>query len=321
MQTNNLSTYSFQEAQAYVNFVILEPTWLPDGTVLSNLTVRKETPATRSSIRFEITGIHRSFRIKQFFYDWSIPAIHADTNLVGQGEPFVLHGIAGFIGTDYKGNVAAAHARWFTQIELSVLEGHFEKEEMLSFLEGFVPAVQDSIRDVGQKAFADTSHTARYRISRWNDNDPVNRVLWKSASHVEATGESVHFPLLHFQFQSYLCDSVGSYQHADGIEYQYLFRDHHHLTDCIWIWQAPKSLASPFPQAIGKNVGSRTKWNIEKALVSTTEVILCEQATSVPGWQLYWEHFQHDYHIHIRANNRLTKEQVHRFAYQMITAE
>lgn len=308
----------FQDAQAYVNFVILEPTILPNGTSPSNLTVRKESPTTRSSIRFEITGLNRSFRIKQFFYDWSIPGIHADSNLVGQGEPFVLHDIAGFIGTDYKGNIAAAHARWFTQIELSVLKGHFESEELLAFLEGLVPAVQAAVQEVGQKPFADTSHTARYRVSRWNDNDPVNRVYWQSAFVLEDTKAVDNFPLLRIQFPSYQCDSVGSYSHEDGMEYQYLFRDRHNLTDCIWIWQAPHSLSSPFPQSIGNNVGSRTKWNIEKRTVSNTEVILCEQATNAPAWQIHWKQALHDYHIHIRATDWLSQEQVLNLAHQII---
>ncbi|MFS0554219.1 hypothetical protein [Brevibacillus sp. 179-C9.3 HS] len=295
-----ITTTSFQDAQAYVNFVILEPTILPFGTKLSEMTVRKETPTTRSSIRFEVTGTDRSFRIKQFFYDWSIPGIHADTNLVGQGEPFVLPDIAGFIGTDYKGNVAAAHARWFTQIELSVIEGHFEVEELLSFLGGLVPSVQESVTEIGQKAFALTSHTARFHIPRWTENDPINRVHWQSSYFLDGKDH----------FQSFICDSVGNYQHADGMEYQFLFRDCRNLTDCIWIWQAPKSLASPFPKAIGKNMGTRTKWNIEKRSVSTVEVILCEQATSVPAWQMHWTHSQYDYHIHVRANDRLKKAQV-----------
>lgn len=320
MQKHLLTTSSFHEAQAYVNFVILEPTLLPFGTKVSAIRVRKETPTVRSSIRFEISGTNRSFRIKQFFYDWSIPGIHADSNLVSQGEPFVLHNIAGFVGIDYKGNVAAAHARWFTQIELSVQEGHFEKEELLSFLEGLVPSVHEAVHEIGQKSFALTSHTARFRVPRWSEDDPINRVNWLSSSFLEdrdVSASSLPFPK---HLQTFLCDSAGSYQHADGMEYQFLYRDRDNLTDCIWVWQAPKSLASPFPLTVGKSLGTRTKWNMEKRNISNTEVILCKQATTVPAWQIHWKQSQYDYHIHIRANDRLTQEQVLDFAFQINTS-
>jgi hypothetical protein len=311
---------TFSDAQSFVNFVILEPTQLPMGTVQSEVTVRKETPTLRSSIRFEITGENRAFRIKQFFYDWSIPGIYADTNLVAQGKPFVLHDIAGFLGTDYKGNVAAAHARWFTQVELSVLRGHFEEEELLAFMEGLVPAVKEAVAEVGQKPYALTSHTARYHVPRWAEGDPVNRVHWQTAANYERGYDTVEGVSIPMRFHSYLCDSIGHFQHDDGMEHQFLFRDGRNHTDCIWIWRAPKSLRSPFPESTGKNIGKRTKWNIEKIRLSEKEVIICEQATSVPGWQLHWEQQRYDVHIHFRATDKLTREQVVQLADQMLAS-
>lgn len=167
-------------------------------------------------------GKERAFRIKQFFYDWSIPGIYADTNLVGQGEPFVLDDIAGFLGVDYKGNVAASYAKWFTQVELSVLRGHFEPHELFAFFEGLVPAVEQSVAEIGQKAFALTSHTARFHVPRWTETDPINRVNWQSATALENGDLSDRFPFP-ISFQTYKADSVGSYDHHDGREYQLLF--------------------------------------------------------------------------------------------------
>ncbi|WP_419880427.1 hypothetical protein ACN6MY_12065 [Peribacillus sp. B-H-3] len=57
--------------------------------------------------------------------------ITTDTNLINQGKSFNIDGIVGFIGIDYKGNQAACFARWFTNIELSVLKGSYEEEDIL----------------------------------------------------------------------------------------------------------------------------------------------------------------------------------------------
>lgn len=254
--SQSLEAMSFREAQAYVNFVILEPQTLPIGTERSEITVRKETPAVRSSIRFEIAGANRSFRVKQFFYDWSIPGIYADTNLVGQGEPFVVDSIVGFFGTDYKGNAAACYAKWFTQVEVSVLRGTFEKEELLSFFAGLTPSVKEAVPEVGEQPFASTSHTARFHVPRWSETDPVNRVHWDRADDVAGK----HLPEISLPIPmnlfSYTLDSVGSFTHHDGVEYQLLLRDSRNQTDCIWIWRAPDSLRSPFPEVIGQQVGN-----------------------------------------------------------------
>ncbi|MFY0545549.1 hypothetical protein [Brevibacillus sp. H7] len=315
---NAIEQMSFEDAQAFVNFVILVPAYLPEGTVLAGVTVRKETSKTRSSIRFEVIGQNRTFRVKQFFYDWSIPGIYADTNLVGQGEPFVLHGVAGFIGRDYKGNDAVAYARWFTQVEISVLTGQFSREDLLSFCNGLVPAVPAAVSNIGEKAYAVTSHTARFHVPRWSQDDPINRVHWQAADLFDSNDSSDDVRLPPIQFQDFIWDSVGRYHQADAMEYQILLRDENNHTDCIWIWCAPKSLASPFPETFGANIGKRTRWNIERIWVSELSVILCEQATAVPGWQLHWKTREYDYHIHIRANNRVTREHVVELAKHMI---
>ena len=93
---------------------------LPKSYSITNFSLRKESKEERSSIRFEICNKGRILRIKQFFYDWAIPVITADTNLVSQGTSFIVDGIVGFIGIDYKGNQAACFSKWFTNIELPV---------------------------------------------------------------------------------------------------------------------------------------------------------------------------------------------------------
>lgn len=116
----SLTINELREAQKYTNFVMLIPK-LPATYAISNISVRKETPNVRSSLRFEVKNKTGIIRIKQFFYDWAIPVITADTNLVAQSKSFQIDGIVGFLGVDYKGNQAACFARWFTTIEISVL--------------------------------------------------------------------------------------------------------------------------------------------------------------------------------------------------------
>jgi len=62
---------------------------------------------------------------------------------------------------------------------------------------------------------------------------------------------------------------------------------------------------------------TRTKWNIEKIGGRERNVFLCEQATRVPGWQLHWVHEPYDVHVHIRPNNRMTREHVLQLARVM----
>jgi hypothetical protein len=123
---------SFELAQQSVNFVILCPFNLPNGCSPKNISLKKETRSTRSSIRFEILSKNRVVGVKQFYYDCGIPTVYADTNLVSPGKSFEINGVAGFIGIDYKGNQAACYARWFTNVELSVLKGKFEEDELIS---------------------------------------------------------------------------------------------------------------------------------------------------------------------------------------------
>ncbi|MEJ8544683.1 hypothetical protein [Brevibacillus borstelensis] len=314
-----VESMSLTDAQSFVNIVVLEPSFLPEGTELANVTARKETDQTRSSVRFEISGGQRALRVKQFFYDWSIPGIYADSNLVTQGKPFVWQGIAGFLGKDYKGHAAACYARWFTQVEISVLAGQFDEEELRVCCGGLVPAVPEAVQKIGQKAFALTSHTSRFHVPKWTSDDPINRVNWKAADETnpaECFHSHGHLPPIRFRF--YVWDSVGTSEQPDGIEYQILLRDSENFTDCIWVWCSPKSLKSPFPEFLGYNIGKRTKWNMEIVKVEGRKVIVGKQAASVPGWQLHWEQGGYDYHIHMRANDRLRTDDVLELAARMV---
>ena len=188
----------FREAQKSTNFVVLMPV-LPKSYSITNFSLRKESKEERSSIRFELCTKGRILRIKQFFYDWAIPVITADTNLVSQGTSFIVDGIVGFIGIDYKGNQAACFSKWFTNIELSVLEGVFEEQELIMLLTSLKAVDKNYISKLGEKSFATCSFTARQQKSKWGTEDEISRVTWYEATEFVPIEESLKLgiPLLH----------------------------------------------------------------------------------------------------------------------------
>ncbi|MGD8189906.1 hypothetical protein ACQCN2_07985 [Brevibacillus ginsengisoli] len=58
---------TFTEAQIYTNFVVLEPTDLPEASRVSSFSVRKETEQIRSSIRFEVADESRVYQQHDYY--------------------------------------------------------------------------------------------------------------------------------------------------------------------------------------------------------------------------------------------------------------
>lgn len=294
-----------QDAQKYTNFVILIPE-LPESFMLKNITLKQETIEQRSSIRFEIHSKGKVIRIKQFFYDWAIPVITADTNLIHQGQSFEIDGIVGFIGIDYKGNLAACFCRWFTNIELSVLEGISDEKEILMILESLKAVNEDSIRTIGEQSFTNISYTARFNKSKWCLDDEVSRVSWYESNKRIRTEESlgVKIPINHNEF--YL-DSIGFKEYDYGEEYHFLYRSQEDFTNGFWLWIAPKKLSDPLPKFTGHKIGTRQSWNIKKVSgsilqIPVREIILCRQNTKYKSWMVHWEKEQYIYHFYTRAS-------------------
>ena len=294
-----------KDVQKYTNFIILVPT-LPKSYTLKNITLKKETNEQRSSIRFEIHSEGRVLRIKQFFYDWAIPVITADTNLINQGKSFEIDGIVGFIGKDYKGNQAACFCRWFTNIELSVLEGTFEEKEILMILESLKAVDKESILKIGKQSFTSSSYTARYNKSKWVTDDEVSRVAWYEANKKIPTVKSVtiNIPKNHNEF---FLDSIGYKENRSGSEYHFLYRSHEDFTNGFWLWIAPRELSDPLPPITGHKIGTRQSWNIKKVSgsilqIPVNEVILCRQNSKYKSWMVHWEKGNYIYHFYSRAS-------------------
>jgi len=312
---------TFAEAQAWVNFVVLRPTVLPAGCEWAKLTVREETETVRSSVRFVVEGRSRALRVKQFFYDWSYPAVLADTNLVAQGQPFVACDVVGHLGTDYKGHVAACHSRWFTQIEISVLHGTFEEAELLALIAGLTPARAEAVETIGLLPFAVTSHTARFHQPAlgWGV-DQVTRADWMSAD-LELLAEVGGGHLLPpTEFGAYRADSFGYQVYTEGEDAQLILRSLRNGTDCIYTWSAPERRSESVPP----KYGSRQKWQVEQRTLTlhqrgeALDVWLAEQlpegdAPPLGGWRAHWKRGGMSYHVHVRPSTAFTLDELVEF--------
>ena len=301
---NELSIEEIQNAQQFTNFVILLPK-LPARYVLKKITLKKETSEQRSSIRFEIHSKGNILRIKQFFYDWSIPVITADSNLVHQGKAFEIDGIVGFIGTDYKGNQAACFSRWFTTIELSVIKGTFDVNELLMIIKSLKAVDENAVRNIGEQSFTTCSYTARFNKSKWGTDDEISRVCWyepnKGIGMIEKLG--MKLPQEHHE---YFLDSIGYKEHDCGAEYHFLYRSKEDFTNGFWLWIAPKQLSDPLPAFTGHKIGTRQRWNIKKVRgsilhIPVNEMMLCRQNTKYTSWMIHWGKEHYMYHFYSRA--------------------
>lgn len=304
---NVLLNDEINEAQKYTNFVILMPI-LPESYILKNITLKKETNKQRSSIRFEIHSKGKVLRIKQFFYDWAIPVITADTNLIQQGKSFEIEGVVGFIGIDYKGNQAACFCKWFTSIELSVIEGTFDEKEILMILESLKAVDNDSIRTIGEQSFTSCSYTARYNKSKLDTDDEVSRVAWYEANKKIRIEESLGIKILK-NHNGFLLDSIGYKECESGSEYHFLYRSQEDFTNGFWLWIAHRDLSDPLPQFTGHKIGTRQSWNIKKVSgtilhIPVNEIILCRQITKYKSWMVHWEKDNYIYHFYSRASKK-----------------
>lgn len=230
---------AFEEAQEWCNFVVLRPGWLPPDCRVGKVSVRAENLQHASSLRLSIPGNRRSFRLKQFFMDWWIPT-SSDTNLTAPGRAFVAAEIVGYWGRDYKGQDAACIHRFGALLELSVLQGQFREEELVSFLEGLQPAVPEAVEQLARLPFAQISYHARKGPGQgrpWN-YDLISGCRWSTDREVlrsEFAPAQIYYPQrlpAHFEF-----DSVGTRHETESRhwEYQLLFRDCQNLTDTIWL--------------------------------------------------------------------------------------
>lgn len=174
---------SFAAAQARVNFVVLEPCWLPADCRLADVTLRPEQPPGRpdavaaaslghadrtdgnpASIRAQISGAGRSLRIKQFLYDFGPPSAGI-APLWGSPQALVLLAgdRVGWLGRDYKSRVGGCVQIDRTQVEFSVTSGEFTVAEITDLIAGLAVADAARAARIFRTSFHRLSYWVRYR--------------------------------------------------------------------------------------------------------------------------------------------------------------
>jgi len=229
---------ALEEAQDWCNFVVLRPGWLPDGCRVGSVTVRAETLNHPSSLRMTLVAKRRAFRLKQFHLDWWVPT-SSDANLTAPGRAFLAAGIVGYRGRDYKGHEAACIHRYGGLLELAVLEGQFEEEELYRFLDALEPQVPEAVPELAALPFSQISYHSRKGPGPgpWN-YDLLSGCRWSAARELwKAEVEPSRRYLPRWLPVGFAFDSVGTRQEAASHhrEYQLLFRHCRNLTDNIWL--------------------------------------------------------------------------------------
>lgn len=158
-----------KEAQAEVNFVVVEPRRLPSGCTIVSTSLRPEQPPGRPegseasefaqtpwsdanpcSLRTVIAGQGRELRVKQFLYDWAPPAAGIAPLWDSPSlEAFACGDMVGWIGEDYREALGACVEHFDTQVELSVLAGTFSHGELTEIVQSLAeadPAGADAVR-------------------------------------------------------------------------------------------------------------------------------------------------------------------------------
>ncbi|MWG36035.1 hypothetical protein [Halomarina oriensis] len=248
-----------EDAQSMANFVVFDPTWLPEDCRVETVTARPERPPGRpdgvdteevgqtpwsegnpSSVRVVVTGDGRRVRLKQFCYDWAPPAASiAPLWRTRRPEPFDCAGTVGWLGTDYKDNRGACVQRDRTQLELSVEDGVFDDGELRRLLSGLLPAAPATAAVVRGVPFHQLSYWVRYQCRPpsvphgvWNHSperpydgsDPRSLVSLVGDDPVET---------LQPPGERYVFDSAVAFPEHDAVEA--VFRHRENGTDHLWL--------------------------------------------------------------------------------------
>lgn len=299
------------EAQDRVNFVALEPTWLPDDCSVAAVTLRPEQPpglpegtspeamgrnptteGNRCSLRTVVRGGGRRLRIKQFCYDWA-PSAGGIAGLWGSDPtPFECGDAVGWLGTDYKDNRGAVVQRDRTQVELSVTGGEFSDPELRRLLDGLAPADPDGATVVRDVPFHRLNYWVRYRCrppgpshGLW-DHSPARpydecRELSPVALARESPATLPATPLVPAG-EEYVLDSAVAF--PDAVEC--VFRHRANGSDHLWLTAARED--SPVAPAIPPEPADQTAEVRRTVEHRQTSVHYAALTAAWGGWEAFW---------------------------------
>ncbi|AUS80453.1 hypothetical protein C1701_21330 [Actinoalloteichus sp. AHMU CJ021] len=229
------------DAQAWCSFVVWVPDRLPTGCVARAGTLRREAPPGRPdgsdvgrspwsranpcAYRFEVVGEGRRLRVKQFLYDWAVPALDHPSLWRSRTSARPLDGRhVLWFGVDYLGNRGTSARLGRTMVELSVLDGEFTEEELLDLHRSLRPADADAPSRLAAVPFAELSYWARHHdvemvvvptgIWRFDrDGDTAHEGDWVTPPHHAALLGALGLPE---RLGGLAVDSAARFTNAEG---------------------------------------------------------------------------------------------------------
>jgi hypothetical protein len=303
-----------EEAQDWCNFVVLQPTWLPDGCRLGGLSVRPETVQQPSSLVMTIAGDSRAFRVKQFYLDWWVPT-SSDANLTAPGKPFTAAGIVGYEGRDYKGRQALCTHRYGALLEMAILNGRFSQEELLEFIEKLAPQQPEAVPEIASLPFSLVSYYARKGPGPgpWN-YDLMTACRWTASSGIwrsEFRPAQVYYPRWLPSFFRF--DSAGTRheEFSHHWEYQLLFRHSGNLTDNLWI----RAVGEETQKLLWIAPGLDRRMGVQLKTVPLNNRTVRIGSTSEPFGERFAQWIENGValEVHARASQHVSQEDFSRF--------
>jgi len=251
------------DAAGHANFVVHEPTALPDDCAVETVTYRPEQPPGRpqdvdaadigqtpwsdgnpSSVRAVVRGDGRALRIKQFLYDWAPPAAGvAPLWRTPDLTPVDCDDAVGWLGMDYEDRRGACLQRERAQIEVSVTDGAFDDDELAAVLRGFAPVDAAASRGVRAAPFHTLNYWVRYGCrppavphGLWDYSGPRPYDESRPVSVVALARDPPARPLVPASDDAFLLDSALAFPDADALEV--VLRNRANGSDHLWITAA-----------------------------------------------------------------------------------
>lgn len=300
---------SFADAQAAANFVVFEPGWLPADCRLAEVTLRPEQPPGRPddvsaadigqtpwgegnpcALRAVVAGDGRRLRIKGFLYDWAPPAASvAPLWETPEPEPVACGDAVGWLGTDYKGNRGACVQRARSQLEVSVLEGTFDDDELADLLCGFEVAAPEAARAVRSVPFHGLNYWVRYGY----EPTAVPHGLWDYhvARPYETSVPVAPFALADLPIsplipgdERFAFDSAVVFPEAAAVEC--VFRNRRNGSDHLWLVAAREE--SPLAPSIPPEASAQPAERREPVDLRGTTVHYAALTEERGAWEAVW---------------------------------
>ncbi|WP_348612473.1 hypothetical protein [Halobaculum rarum] len=302
---------TFADAAGHANFVVHEPTALPDDCAVETVTYRPEQPPGRpegvdaadigqtpwsdgnpSSVRAVVRGDGRALRVKQFLYDWAPPAAGvAPLWRTPDLTPVDCDDVVGWLGTDYEDRRGACLQRERAQIEVSVTDGAFDDDELAAVLRGVAPADAAASRGVRAAPFHALNYWVRYGCrppavphGLWDYSGPRPYDGSRPVSMAALARDPPVRPLVPASDDAFLLDSALAFPDADAVEV--VLRSRANGSDHLWITAAAEG--SPLAPAIPPEPADQSCERRERIDRRGTDVHYAALDEEYGAWEALW---------------------------------